>query len=204
MRALKLSHFSLFLDFDADLTAASNEHCELRAIPSALVISRQPVSALGIRPGMECNLSGSLTFHQSTPIRCPFLGRSHAMDLINRPLIPVNSIDHRDYEPDTIARRLRHSAAYMEFAVDAAALAVRQQHSKRPLHDTNVVLNVALSVDALSVRYATSVWQQLFAIWMQYVAVLVIVAVLARQVLAVAFRQRWVRAWEVVPWKKLH
>lgn len=91
---------------------------------------------------------------------------------------------------------------HMEFVADLVQIAVRPARVADQLG--SIVLNLQLNVGPMAVRYATTVWQQLFAVWMQYVAVLAVTVVAARQLLAVAFRRRWVRTWEVVPWKKLY
>lgn len=175
-------------------------------MPTALIIARLPIKSLSLVGNTEATVAGTLHIHQSSTIQCPFpFGRMEHVTFENRmsALIPANSTDHLDYELPTIRQRLLNNPIHMEFQIDNVDhIGVRQTTNDKL--NGNIQLNLRLQIDRLWVRYRTNVWQQLFVIWMQYVAVLVATVWLAGVLLSVCFRRHWVRSWEVVPWKKLY
>lgn len=201
----QLTHLSVFLDFQAHFPA-TNTHCSVFNMPTALIVAHLPVKSLFLVGNTEATIIGTLTIHQNKAVQCPFpFGRSEHVTYENRmsALIPANSTDHLDYELPTIRQRLLHQPIHMEFQIDNVDRIGVQQTTNERLHG-NIQLNLRLQIDRMWMRYRTSVWQQLFVIWMQYLAVLVATVWLAGVMLSVCFSRHWVRSWEVVPWKKLY
>lgn len=225
----RLTHLSLVLDFRAQLTgspdddgaaAAAGSSCGAlsRRIPAALVLPRWPIGRHHrIAGNTVVTVAGTLHYHQTAAIRCPpswYVGSDRRIQpqlaADGWQLVPANSTDAQDYEPPTMLRRLRDTAAHLEYRVDDGHEGgVRDVRPTSPteLHGL-IALTVLVRVADAEVRHAMSGWQQLLAIWPQYMAVLVVVWLAAGRLLAVAFRRRWVRSWSVVPWasnnKQLH
>lgn len=216
--AHRLTHLSLVLEFRAQLAGAndadtqSSVHCG-GGIPAALVLTRWPIGRHHrIAGNTVVNLAGALQFHQTAAVGCaPSLaswfgiatgGDDHRHSWSTTwQLVPANSTDALDYEPSRMLRRLRQTAVHMEFHADGDGDVVREVRTTGPAELGGLIaLTVRVRMADAEVRYAMSIWQQMFAMWQQYVALLVVVWLAAGHLLSVAFRRRWVRSWATVPW----
>lgn len=217
----RLAHLSLVLNFRVQLTGSPDEDdaevddgspCVAlkRGIPAALVLPRWPIGRHHrIAGNTAVTVAGTLHYHQTTTIHFPpswFVGSVRRIwpQLADESwqLVPANSTDALDYEPQTMLRRLRDTVAHMEFrADDGYEGGVREVRPSGPsqLHGL-IVLTVLVRVADAEVRHAMNGWQQLLSVWPQYMAVLVVVWLAAGRLLAMVFRHRWVRSWSVVPW----
>lgn len=75
-----------------------------------------------------------------------------------------------------------------------------QKDAFQYLADDSLVFK--LKIPEIKTRYETPVWQNVQQIWIRFLSVFVIVYIAMNKLKDIAFARYWIRAWEVVPWKK--
>lgn len=103
----------------------------------------------------------------------------------------------RDFELSQIRRKLHNNPAYI---TNEQAPVVYWK--RKP--SNNVVLNVHITIDEQMGRYNMSYWQRVGQIWIHYVALLLIFAWCMDKLKSYMFSRQLIRAWEIIPWKKIY
>lgn len=67
----------------------------------------------------------------------------------------------------------------------------------------NVIVEVSLDIGEMMIRYKFTLWQVLNRIWIEYLAVFVVLYLVGEKIKDYLFRNQYLAAWEVIPWKKL-
>lgn len=191
-----MSFLSLFLDLDAHLTSA--QLCSLQ-IPAALTINRLVLPPNEIQPGTELNLSGRLSFSQRSSFNCPDFLRKRQTFFQHLEVISPNSTNLGHYSINAASEKLRSNVGYLEF--ETTNLQWTPINGKDPT-DRRIQLNVVIHIDEIEVRFWTSVGQLMFRMWMEYLAVLVVLWVAVDRLKRFLFSKMWLRTWEVQPWKQ--
>lgn len=194
-----MSFLSLFLDLDARLDSAQS--CSLK-LPAAIAIDRLPLPLNEITPGTELNLAGRLRFRQRSSFSCPNWLQTRQTHFHKLHLISPNSTDVDEYAIASIGSALRSNIGYLEFEAAAASGLHWQSVTNASPNDRRNRINVVIHIDEVAVRYWTSMGQQVFRMWMEYLAVLVVLVVVVDRLKAFVFSGVWLRTWEVQPWKQ--
>lgn len=193
-----MTFLSLYLELDARIT--SDQSCSLR-IPAAVVIDRLPLSPKEITSETELSLTGRLRFQQRSTFNCPNFWGKRQTFFPNLELIPANSTNLEDYSMSAIDHALRTNVGYLEFATSNGGFKWQANANANRPFDQRIRLNVVIDIDEIEVRYWTTFGQQMFRIWMEYLAVLVVLVVLVDRFKAFVFSRMWLRPWEIQPWK---
>ncbi|XP_031623184.1 transmembrane protein 231 isoform X2 [Contarinia nasturtii] len=184
-----LDNFNLYLEFDAKF----NRQCHLQ-IPAAVILQQMQVPS-NFRTG-EIYMESHLKLIQRTGFHCPFFLR-HLKSHFYHDIIPENSTIIRDYEMVNIRKKLKNNPAYM--TVDQMPVI----HWNR-IPSNDVTLNIDVHIDEMSGRYRTSFWQQLGQIWIIYLSIFLVCAYLMEKLKNYIFSRQMIRAWEIIPWKKIY
>lgn len=127
---------------------------------------------------------------------CPFFLRQIRSHFYHT-IISENSTNIRDYEIATIRRKLKNNPAFMT----ATNPTVSHWH-RRPAGD--IVLKIDLFIDEVESRYHTSLWQRLGQIWIYYFSIFLVCAYGMEKLKTYLFSRQMIRAWEIIPWKKVY
>lgn len=112
-------------------------------------------------------------------------------------LIPENATNIRDYEMNMIRKKLFNNPAHISNDQSASV-------TWSPEPSNNIVLNIELRIDEAISRYHTSFWQRLGQIWIHYFSLFLVCAYAMEKLRQYVFSRQLVRAWEIVPWKKVY
>lgn len=113
-------------------------------------------------------------------------------------LIPENATNIRDYEMNMIRKKLFNNPAHISNDQSAPSI------TWNPEPSNNIFLNIDLRVDETISRYRTSFWQRLGQIWVHYFSLFLACAYAMEKLRQYVFSKQIVRAWEIVPWKKVY
>lgn len=122
----------------------------------------------------------------------------HIKSHFHHQLIPENSTTIDDYNLLSVRRKLTNNPGYLQFGQTV------HQHSSYGQIDGGIRVHVRVDVNEIGARYHTTFWQKALQIWMQYLSVLCAFIVAVGQIKEYMFGRQIIRAWEVVPWKKLY
>lgn len=143
----------------------------------------------------EIQIEADLNFVQRTGFYCPYFLRQIKSHFYHS-IVPENSTNIQDYEIVNIRRKLKNNPAFM--AINPATTYWR----RRPTGD--IVLTVSLSIDEVESRYHTSLWQRLGQIWIYYLSIFLVCAYGMEKLKSYIFSRQMIRAWEIIPWKKIY
>lgn len=146
--------------------------------------------------GGEIHFETKLQLIQRAGFYCPFFLRQIKSHFYHT-IIPGNSTDLRDYEMATIRKKLYNNPAYMTNDQSAVVYWNRKPYS-------DIVLNIHISIDETMCRYNTSYWQRLGQIWIHYLSIFLICAYVMEKIKSYMFSRQLIRAWEIIPWKKIY
>lgn len=54
------------------------------------------------------------------------------------------------------------------------------------------------------IRFETPVWHKIFQVWIKFISLYVLFFCAAKKLKDYAYGHYWIRAWEVIPWKKIY
>lgn len=168
-------------------------HCYLQ-LPSALILHKQAVPQ-DFSSGI-IRIDGQLEFRQKSTFYCPFFMR-HIKSHFHHQLIPENSSTIDDYNLLGVQKILANNPGYLQFGKTV-------QQSSHGHIDNGILVTVRVDVNEIGARYHTTFWQKALQIWIQYLSVLCAFVVAVGQIKEYMFGRQIIRAWEVVPWKKLY
>lgn len=123
---------------------------------------------------------------------CPLL--FHHQETLFHPLNLTSQLA-KDYTAISIQNRIQRNPGYFHFE--------RVNSFLDPDLDSNT-LTFHLKVPELMIRYEIPVWQKMFQLWVKFVSLYIIFYWAAQKVKNFAYGKYWVRAWEVIPWKKIY
>lgn len=144
----------------------------------------------------EIFIESNLKLIQRTAFYCPFFLR-HIKSHFFHTIIPENSTNIRDYEMSTIRKRLRNNPAYMSVEPNPTT------YWKR-IPSTDIVLNIDLNIDEMTGRYYTTFWQRFGQMWIYYLSLFLVCAYTMEKLKSYIFSRQMIRAWEIIPWKKIY
>lgn len=166
--------------------------CRLR-LPAALLLEQMPIPQHF--NGGEINVDASVIVEQNQAFHCPFFLRSIRSHFYHD-ILPQNSSDIDDYELSAIRKRLINNPAY----ITTDTPRVRWNR----LNTNEIRLNVSLLVNESIARYNVSYWQRLGLIWIQYLSILFVCWKAIDKLMNYMFSQQMIKAWEIIPWKKIY
>lgn len=146
--------------------------------------------------GGEINLETKLELVQRTGFHCPFFLR-HIKTHFYHEIVSENSTNIRDYELSVIRRKLHNNPAYLTNEQSPIVYWKRKPSNE-------IVVNVHISIDEQMTRYNMSYWQRLAQIWLHYLSIFLICAWLMDKLKSYMFSRQLIRAWEIIPWKKIY
>lgn len=203
-----LSNLNLFLRFEATLKVRYSislpfemhnfpvdflqKMCQLK-LPAAVLLEQIPIP-INFNGG-EIHVDASMIVEQYQGFYCPFFLRSIRSHFYHD-ILPENSSDIGDYELPTIRKRLTNNPAYV--------IANTPKIQWNRFIANEIQLNVNLNVNESITRYNVSYWQHLGLIWIQYLSILVVCWKALDKLKDYMFSHQLIKAWEIIPWKKIY
>lgn len=146
--------------------------------------------------GGEIYIEAELKLIQRTGFYCPFFLRQIKSHFYHT-LIPENATNVREYEVGSIRKKLHNNPAYISNEQFATAY-------WNPEPSNNIILNIDIKIDETISRYHTSFWQRLGQIWIHYFSIFLVCAYAIEKLKHYVFSKQLIRAWEIIPWKKIY
>lgn len=140
-------------------------------------------------------VEADLNLVQRTGFYCPFFLRQIKSHFYHS-IISENSTNIRDYDIASIRRKLKNNPAFM------TAIPSATYWNRRPTGD--ITMSIDLFIDEVESRYHTSVWQRLGQIWIYYLSIFLVCAYGMEKLKTYLFSRQMIRAWEIIPWKKIY
>lgn len=97
----------------------------------------------------------------------------------------------------TIRNKLRNNPAYITTDQSTNIYWLDEPTNK-------ITLNIDLNIDETISRYHTSFWQRLGQMWIHYFSIFLVCAYLMEKIKHYIFSKQIIRAWEIIPWKKIY
>lgn len=166
--------------------------CRLR-LPAAVLLEQMPIP-MNFNGG-SIYFDASLIVEQIQGFYCPFFLRSIRSHFYYD-ILPENSSDIDEYDLLAIRKRLTNNPAYI--VADTPKM-----HWNR-LNANEIQLNVNLNVNESTARYNVSYWQRLGLIWIQYLSIFIVCWAAIDKLKNYMFSQQMIKAWEIIPWKKIY
>lgn len=111
-------------------------------------------------------------------------------------LIPSNSTNIKDYHVTAIHKKLTSNVGFIKFE--------KTNTIWDRSTDDKVRINLCVDIGEVKTRFHTTFWQKLILFWTEYLAVLVVFVVLLNKLKWYMFTRQFLRAWEIIPWKKIY
>ncbi|XP_067626061.1 transmembrane protein 231 [Eurosta solidaginis] len=187
----QIKNFDFALIFEAKL-----KHKCLLAPPALLTYHTIIPTAAQLSAGVIL-LKAELQLKQYIEFTCPFLGRNAKTHFHNVHLNSNDShIELEDYQLPSLLEQLKANPAYFQ-------LSLQDIYYRRAPGDA---LRIQLELDVLQVpaRYHLSVWERLGQFWLYFASFFGISFYVMNKVKDYLFGRHIIRAWEVIPWKKLY
>lgn len=166
-------------------------------MPSALILDKHKLPG-NFETG-HVTIEGQLDFQQKLTFYCPFFMRRHIKTHFHHNLIPQkNRTNLMDYQLVTIQRKLYNNPAYLKFTKRAEHLSFGGSNVNE------ILVHISVDVNEIGARYHKTFWQKCQQIWMEYLSLLCVFVVIVDRVMGYMFGRQIIRAWEVIPWKKLY
>lgn len=131
-----------------------------------------------------------LQLNQRTSFNCPVLWRHQETHF--RPL-NLTTRNLRDMTTQRIFEKLRRNPGHFEF--------VNKRTFDEPIGEENSLV-FKFAMPEVMLRFETPVWHKVLQMWIKFLAVFILFFLAVNKFKDIAFTRYWVRAWEVVPWKK--
>lgn len=112
-------------------------------------------------------------------------------------LIPSNSTDIKDYEITEILKKLASNVGFIKFEKTNTIW-------DRSAEDDKVKINLCIDVGEIKSRFHTTFWQKLILFWTEYFAVVAVFVFIFNKIKFYLFSRQFLRAWEIIPWKKIY
>lgn len=111
-------------------------------------------------------------------------------------LIPSNSTNIKDYEITAIHKKLTSNVGFIQYE--------RTNTIWDRGSDDKVTINLCVDIGEMKTRFHTTFWQKLISFWTEYLAVLVVLVFGFNKLKLYMFSRQLLRAWEIIPWKKIY
>ncbi|XP_011207646.2 uncharacterized protein LOC105229223 [Bactrocera dorsalis] len=155
-----------------------------------------------IPSGMQLNagtilLKAELKLKQYIEFTCPFPGRNIKTQFRHVNLSSNSShVALGDFQLQSLLEKLKKNPAYFQ-------LSEQETYFRQEPGNT---LRIQLDLDVMQVpaRYHLSVWERLGQFWLYFASFFGISFYIMNKVKDYLFGQHIIRAWEVIPWKKLY
>lgn len=162
-------------------------------MPAAVLLQQLPIP-FNFNGG-EIYVDASMVVKQNQAFYCPFFLRS-IKSHFNHDILPANSSDIEHYELSAIRKRLENNPAYV--VIDTPTMRWNR------LNANEIIWNVNLNVNESITRYNISYWQRLGLIWIQYLSILFVCWKAIDKLKNYMFSEQMIKAWEIIPWKKIY
>lgn len=192
MHTLRLVFDKFLLSNFIKSFASQNHHCKLH-IPSAVLLSKSQLPS-NFRSG-QISYEGKLNLEQKSSFHCPHFMRNVKSNFYFE-LIPTNSTNIKDYEMPSIHRKLTGNVGFIGYEKTNV---IWDRSS-----DDTITINLRLDVGEIRTRFHTTFWQKMMLFWTEYLAVLVILVFGFEKLKFYLFSRQVLRAWEIIPWKKIY
>lgn len=143
----------------------------------------------------ELTIEGRLNLHQTATFHCPFFLRNIKSHFFHN-LVPENSTNIRDYNFEVIRTQITNNPGYLLFD-KTNTYWNRNQENK-------TIINIVVRINQMRSLYHTSFWQKVGQLWIQYLSVFVIFWYAIDQLKRYMFTRQKIKAWELMPWKKMY
>ncbi|XP_036328611.1 uncharacterized protein LOC118740950 [Rhagoletis pomonella] len=187
----RIKSFDLALFFEAQL----KHKCPLSP-PALLTYHTFIPSAAQIRAGTIL-LKAELKLKQYIEFTCPFPGRNTKTKFREVQLSFNNShVELQEFQIPSLLEQLKANPAYFQLS----------EQDTYFQHEPGKTLRVQLDLDVLQVpaRYHLSVWERLGQFWLYFASFFGISFYVMNKIKDYLFGRHIIRAWEVIPWKKLY
>lgn len=171
---------------------SQNHHCKLH-IPSAVILSKEQLPP-NFRSG-QITFEGKLRLEQKSSFLCPYFMRNVKSNFYFD-LIPSNSTNIKDYDVIAINKKLSSNVGFIRFET------TNTQWDRS--FDDKIIINLCVDIGEIHSRFHTTFWQKLILFWTEYLAILVILIYISNRLKFYMFSRQWLRAWEIIPWKKIY
>lgn len=169
---IKSLSLALFLDSRLD-----QNHCHFQ-VPSAVIIQKKFVGNINDR---RIVIKGSLQPNQKHALVCPFFLRNIKSHFFHDEL-KANQTDLDKFKFDKIQENLERNPMHFYFQETSTDL------EEFDLHETTVT--VKMSVPEISTRYKKTFWQIVNDVWINYIAIFVVVYFVCNFILNHLFENR--------------
>lgn len=197
--SIDITNLDLYLGLESHLNDST--HCHFK-IPSAIIVRRQ--LNVPAADGQQLIIAGHLVLKQKFAFHCPFFMRDQRSHFYTDLVPPPLDANLRDYRMRNIQNRLRDNVGYLELEIDDIYWTQAATTSDAVGADRRTQISVLVDVGEVSVRYRTTIWQMVHIFWVYYVSVVLVFMAIIDRLKNWMFRRQLIRAWEIVPWKKLY
>lgn len=168
------------------ISSLLQKYCPFQGIPTVFLFESRNLNAANLFHN-ELRLTQKLSFN------CPLFWRHQATFF--KPLNLTSSSSAEDYTGLGIYRRIDRNPGYFQFEPTA---------SFRDPQLEEDTLQFVFTVPELMVRFETPIVHKVLIFWVKFVSLYVVFHLLCGKVKDVAYGRYFIRAWEVIPWKKLY
>uniref|UniRef100_A0A336M9W9 Transmembrane protein 231 n=1 Tax=Culicoides sonorensis TaxID=179676 RepID=A0A336M9W9_CULSO len=182
---------SVLIQIDSEIES----QCKFN-VPAMIILEKhyQPQMISSNFTSMEVKLNGNLVSKQRRALVCPFFLRNIKSHFYYN-VLDTNSSHIDDYSFEKIQCQLEMNPIFLKFE--------EENERKFDSKELNFKFELKVDVDDIMIRYQFTLWQIVNQIWIQYVAVLVVFYILGEKIKDYIFRNQYLAAWEVIPWRKL-
>lgn len=178
-------------------TVVKNQ-CEF-TIPAVIVVDKDFATSQDLKTtvtqGIKIEVKGSLLVKQQRALTCPLFLKNIKTHFFHN-LIRANSTSIRDYSVDAVNERLETNPVFLRNVEDGLRIT-------KLTKDENVNIDIKLQIGDIMLRYKYTLWQVLNRMWIEYLSVFIVFYLLGEKVKDYVFRNQYLAAWEIIPWKKL-
>ncbi len=134
---------------------------------------------------------------QKSSFHCPYFMRNVKSNFYFE-LIPNNSTQINDYRITSIHKKLTSNVGYISYEK------TNEMWDRSITDDDKIQINLRVDVGEIRSRFHATFWQKLMLFWTEYLAVLVVFVFCCNKLKFYLFSRQVLRAWEIIPWKKIY
>ncbi|XP_063697664.1 transmembrane protein 231 [Culicoides brevitarsis] len=183
----KVTSFQLLIFLDSFVEA----QCKFK-LPTVIAIDKE-FAEKSIH-GSKMSVKGALLAKQQRALTCPYFLRGIKTHFFYN-LIIDNATQTHEFSNEAIMEKLFLNPVYLKFQEETSKVTKSRTES--------FTMDLTVDVEEIMLRYHYTLWQIVNRIWIQYLAVFVIFYICGEKIKDYLFRNQYLAAWEVVPWKKL-
>uniref|UniRef100_A0A1A9V5S1 Transmembrane protein 231 n=1 Tax=Glossina austeni TaxID=7395 RepID=A0A1A9V5S1_GLOAU len=177
------------------MQAKLKHKCSL--LPPAILIAHIDVPSTNqFRSGIV-TINAELFLKQNIEFVCPYLGQNIRSQFNTVLINPQSRSDFEQYRASFLLQQLELQSGYFQLKL------ISTSYETRPPEDgLSVQLN--LDIGQASVRYYLSIWERLSQFWLYFASFFGLSFYLMNKLKDYLFGKHILRAWEIMPWKKLY